>query len=195
MLDASSWRVTRSGTRESTVSTFQLSGRCPATDISVNRSISSSLNWSRQPSTIASSVVPSCSLTAPQSASTSSWLAHRDATGFPSPSECVYESVVEKPSPPASIDSVQLRHHRGDLGLGRFALDRLGAHHVAPDRAVPDEEPGVDARRCPRARRGTRRRSPSSTARRSRARPGACPRPAPSSGGGSRRPRRAPAPA
>ncbi len=28
-----SWRVTRSGTRESTVSTFQLSGRCPATDM------------------------------------------------------------------------------------------------------------------------------------------------------------------
>ena len=30
-------------------------------------------------------------------------LAQRDATGFPSPSECVYESVVENPSPPASI--------------------------------------------------------------------------------------------
>jgi hypothetical protein len=34
---------------------------------------------------------------------TSSWLAQRDATGLPSPSECVCERVVENPSPPASI--------------------------------------------------------------------------------------------
>ena len=101
------------------------------TDIWVKSSISSSLNLSRQPSTIASSVVPSWSRTAPHSASTSSWLAHRDATGFPSPSEWVYESVVEKPSPPASIDSSSSRHHRGDLVLGRLALDRFLAHDVA----------------------------------------------------------------
>ena len=31
-----------------------------------------------------------------------------------------------------------------DLVVGRLAADRVGAHHVAADRAVPDEEPGVD---------------------------------------------------
>ena len=62
-----------------------------------------------QPSVTYSSVVPSCSRTAPHSASTSSFDAHRDATGWPSPSEWVNASVVEKPMPPASIDSCSSR--------------------------------------------------------------------------------------
>ena len=50
-----------------------------------------------------SRVVPSCRSTAAHSASTSASLAQRDATGWPSPSEWVFESVVENPSPPAVI--------------------------------------------------------------------------------------------
>ena len=45
-----SWRGMRPGSRESTVSTFQLIGRRAAADMATNRSISSSLKRSRQPS-------------------------------------------------------------------------------------------------------------------------------------------------
>ena len=141
---ADSWRGTRSGTRESTVSTFQLSGRAAAADMRANRSISASENWSRQPSMMPSSVVPSWRSTAAHSASTSASLAHRDATGWPSPSEWVLDSVVEKPSPPASIAVSSSRTIACDLVVGRLAADRVGAHHVAAQRAVPDQEPGVD---------------------------------------------------
>ena len=37
----------------------------------------------------------------------------------------------------------ELGAHRGDLLRGGLAADRVGAHHVAADRAVPDEEAGV----------------------------------------------------
>ena len=104
-----------------------------------------------------SSVVPSCSLTARHSASTSSFDAQRDATGWPSPSECVNESVVEKPSPPASSDSCSSCEHRVELLGRRLVADAVGAHHVAAQRAVADEEPDVERRRCRRARRGSRR--------------------------------------
>lgn len=56
---AASCRGTRSGTAASIVRTFQFSGRPAAALISTNRSISSSLNWSRQPATMASICVPS----------------------------------------------------------------------------------------------------------------------------------------
>ena len=52
-----------------------------------------------------SSVVPSWRPTSAHSASSSSRSAQREATGWPSPSEWVRDRVVEKPSPPASIDS------------------------------------------------------------------------------------------
>lgn len=84
-----SWRGTRSGTAASTVRTFQLRGRPAAAVMSTRRSISSSENWSRQPATIASSWVPSCSPTARERARSSSGSACREATGLPSPSECV----------------------------------------------------------------------------------------------------------
>ena len=53
--------------------------------------------------------------------------------------------MVEKPSPPASIDSWSSRTICVEL-LGRgLAADRVLAHDVAAERAVPDEEAGVDA--------------------------------------------------
>jgi hypothetical protein len=100
---ASSWWATWSGRLESTVSTFQLMGRLAAALMAVSSSTSSSLKYSRQPSTMPSRVVPSCSPTAAHSAMSSSFVAQRDATGWPSPSEWVLESVVENPSPPASM--------------------------------------------------------------------------------------------
>ncbi len=100
-----SWRGTRPGTAASMVSTFQLSGRPAAALMSTKRSISSSENWSRHPATIASSWVPSCSPTARERASSSSGRACREATGSPSPSECVDDWVVESPQAPASMAS------------------------------------------------------------------------------------------
>ena len=101
-VDAESCLVTFSGDRASTVSTFQLSGRRAAMDMSLRRVTSSSLKPSRHPETIASSVVPACCPVAVHSAISSSRVAHRDATGRPSPSECVVDWLVEKPSPPAA---------------------------------------------------------------------------------------------
>jgi hypothetical protein len=101
---AVSWRGTRAGTDESTVSTFQLIDRPAAADMAATSSISSSANWSRPPSNAPSRNVPSCSPTAAHRASSSSREAWREATGRPSPSLWVDDSVVERPSPPASID-------------------------------------------------------------------------------------------
>ena len=56
--DARSWCGMRSGSRASTLSTFQFSGRCATRDICAMRSISSSLKPLRQPSVMYSSVVP-----------------------------------------------------------------------------------------------------------------------------------------
>jgi hypothetical protein len=103
--DAPNCRGTRSGAAASTVSTFQLIGRFAVADISENNSISSSLNMSRQPSMIASSVVPGYWPVTSHNASNSSFVDQRDGTGLPSPSECVDDNVVENPSPPASSDS------------------------------------------------------------------------------------------
>jgi hypothetical protein len=99
----------RSGSLASTVSTFQLRGRRAASVMSAMSSTSSSRKPRMHPSVTYSSVVPSWSRTAPQSATTSSFDAQRDATGLPSPSEWVNASVVEKPVPPASIDSCSSR--------------------------------------------------------------------------------------
>lgn len=102
---ASSCRGTRSGTAASMVRTFQLSGRPAAAVMSTNNSISSSLNWSRHPATMASICVPSCSPTALLSAIISAGFACREATGSPSPSECEDDWVVESPHAPASMAS------------------------------------------------------------------------------------------
>ena len=56
--DASNWCGMRSGSRASTLSTFQFSGRRAVYDICAKRSISSSLKPFRQPSVMYSSVVP-----------------------------------------------------------------------------------------------------------------------------------------
>ncbi len=100
-----SWRGTRSGTEASMVRTFQFSGRPAAALMSTKRSISSSENWSRQPATIASSWVPSCSATARERARSSAGLACREATGAPEPSEWVDDWVVDRPQAPASMAS------------------------------------------------------------------------------------------
>ena len=69
--DASSWRAVLSGVRESTVSRFQLSGRRAVVDMATIRSISSSVNESRQPLVMYSRVVPGWSRTTSQKASIS----------------------------------------------------------------------------------------------------------------------------
>ena len=102
---AASWVRYRSGSAASTVRTFQFSGRRAASVMSAMSSTSSGRKPRRQPSVTYSRVVPSWPRTAPQRASTSSRLAHRDATGSPSPSEWVNDKVVENPSPPASSAS------------------------------------------------------------------------------------------
>ena len=101
---AESWRGTRSGSRASTVSTFQLSGRLAAALTDPSSSISSSENWSRQPCTMPSSVVPAWAPVSALMAMSSSGVAHRLATGWPSPSLCDDDCVNEKPSAPASSD-------------------------------------------------------------------------------------------
>lgn len=100
-----SWRGTRSGTEASMVRTFQFSGGRMAALMSTKRSISSSENWSRQPATIASSWVPSCSATARERARSSAGRACREATGAPEPSEWVEDWVVDRPQAPASMAS------------------------------------------------------------------------------------------
>ena len=71
--------------------------------------------------------------------------AWRDATGWPSPSLWVDDSVVEKPEAAGLDRLVQQAHHLVEL-LGRgLVADGVGAHHVAAQRAVADHEAGVDA--------------------------------------------------
>ena len=134
---------------------------------------------------------PACSPVSSLMAMSSSGVAQRLATGWPSPSLCDDDWVNEKPSAPGVERAAELGAHLGDLLGGGLAADRVGAHHVAADRAVTGEEAGVHRDRSPRTGRGTRRRSPTSSRRPARARRAASPRPAPSSGAGSRRRRRA----
>ena len=108
-VDASSWRAIFSGARESTVSRFQLSGRWAVAVMATIRSISSSLNMSRQPLVMYSRVVPSWAATSSQKASISRRSALRELMGLPSPSEWVRDWEEEKPSPPASMDSASSR--------------------------------------------------------------------------------------
>jgi hypothetical protein len=79
--EARSWCGMRSGSRASTLSTFQFNGRCATRDICAMRSISSSLNPLRHPSVMNSSVVPGQRLTTSHRASISSSCAAREGTG------------------------------------------------------------------------------------------------------------------
>ena len=142
--DASSWRGMRSGSRASMVSRFQLIDRFAAAVIWASSSISSSVNLSRQPGTMPSMKVPSCCPTAVHSAISSSLPALRDATGLPSPSEWVFDRVVDKPNAARLDRLVQQRDDRLDLVVGRLPIRRLGSHHVAADRAVSDQEACID---------------------------------------------------
>ena len=76
-------------------------------------------------------------------AMSSSGVAQRLATGWPSPSLCDDDCVNEKPSAPAVERLAELGAHLGDLLGGGLAADGVGAHHVATDRAVTGEEAGV----------------------------------------------------
>ena len=142
---AASWRGTRSGTVESTVSTFQLIGRPAAADMAATSSISSSLNWSRPPSKAPSRIVPSCSPTAAHRARSSSRARvagrHRLAVAVG-----VGGRQGGGEAQAAGLDRVvEQGDHRVEL-LGRgLVADGVGAHHVAAQGAVADHEPGVDA--------------------------------------------------
>ena len=70
--------------------------------MAVIRSTSSSVNESRQPLVMYSSVVPSWAATSSQKASISRRSAWREVIGRPSPSEWVRDCDDEKPSPPAA---------------------------------------------------------------------------------------------
>ncbi len=143
---AASWRGTRSGSRRVDGEHVPVDRRRPAAaDIAASSSISSSLKRSRQPSTMPSRVVPSCSPTASHRASSSSRPAQRDATGWPSPSLWVELRVVEKPRPPASIEAWSRATIAVELVGRGLVADGVGAHHVAAEGAVADEEAGVDA--------------------------------------------------
>ena len=98
---ASSWLQAPSGFIAETPRTFQFTGRSASRDMRAKKSISSSVNPLRQPGTISSTVVPSCSLTAAASRSISLRSAARDGTGWPSPSLCVCTWDVENPSAPS----------------------------------------------------------------------------------------------
>ena len=158
---ADSWRGTRSGSRESTVSTFQFSGRLAAALTEPSSSISSSENWSRQPCTMPSSVVPGC---APVSSLIASELFGRGPAAGDrlAVAVAVRRRLREREAERAGLErAAELGAHLGDL-LGRgLAADRVGAHHVAADGAVPGEEAGVHRDRSPRSRsRYSRERLP-----------------------------------
>ena len=145
---AVSWRGTRSGTAESTVSTFQLIDRPAAADIAATSSISSSLNRSSPPSNAPSRNVPSC-------------VAHRRAQG----EDLVTAGVARRhglavavavgrrqggrEAESAGLDRlVQQAHHLGELVGRGLVADGVGAHDVPAQGAVADHEPGVDAERA-----------------------------------------------
>ena len=90
-----------------------------------------------------SSVVPACAPVSSPIATSSSGVAQRLATGWPSPSLCEDDCVNEKPERAGLERAAELGAHLGDLLGRRLAADRVRAHHVAADRAVADEEARV----------------------------------------------------
>ena len=143
--------------RRSTVSTFQLSGRLAAARHRGDSSISSSPNRSRQPSKMPSSVVPACS---------ADRLAQRQQLVGLGPARRDRLAVAVgvrvrqrgREAEAAGLERVAAarQHGRDLLGVGLVA-DGVGAHHVAAERAVADEEPGVHGDVALERGRGTRR--------------------------------------
>ena len=190
-LPAASWLQAPSGFMAETPSTFQLTGRSASSDMVARKSMSSSLNPLRQPATMSSTVVPSCWRTAAARRSISSRAAAREGTGWPSPSLWVWTCEVEKPSAPSSSAACSAASMASMSPRVGRAPDGALPHDEPAQRRVADQEPGVHGDAAVEPARSTRRRSPSPRARPPAARPGACPRPAPSS---ARCSRRAPAP-
>ncbi len=99
----------RSGSRASTTSKFQLSGRFARTDIAGKRSSSCSSKPSLAPSNMPSRVVPGHRPVSSHRARISSWSAPFAGTGSPFPSLCELEQSIDSPSAPASRDSPRAR--------------------------------------------------------------------------------------
>ncbi len=100
---AASWALCMSGIMELGFSRFQFTARSPASANVVMRAFSSSVKLPTPGRN--SSRVPGNSFTTLASANSSSSVAWREGTGLPSASLCVGDTVLEKPSPPAAIDS------------------------------------------------------------------------------------------
>ena len=134
-----------SGFAAETPSTFQLSGRSAASDMSVIRSMSSSVKPVRQPGMISSSCRARMAR-APQPPARAARRAMRCATApggrrrrcacAPATSRSPARRPPAQSSSSAAISSI--------CSVGGVAADRVVAHHRQPDRRVPDEEAGVD---------------------------------------------------
>jgi hypothetical protein len=124
--DAASCDSCPVGFIDDTPRTFQLSGRCAATDIAASRSRSSSVKPLMQPARIASSVVPGAPRTAPARATSSSWDAARDGTGSPSASLCVGAVDVLNPIAPAAHAS------RTSAAIASICSSDAGSWHASP---------------------------------------------------------------
>ena len=165
-----------------TPSTFQLSGRSAASDMSVSRSTSSSVKPLRQPAMISSSVVPGMvahgrrkrdQLVARRAARR-----HRIAVAV-----VVGRRLRGREAHRARVEARRAarrpsaRSARAGAGSPTASL----AHHGAAQRRVADEEAGVDRDAALSSRSSQSPKSSSPTAARPRARRAACPRRAPSS--------------
>ena len=131
----------------------------PRRSSAASSSTSSSLKRSRHPSVMTSSDVPVVTGRRPRTARrTSSSRAHAARHRRRRRRRRAWTSASSRsPSPPASIDSSSSSAHGVDLARRGLVADEVLAHHVAAQRAVTDEEPGVDADVAVEARRGTRR--------------------------------------
>ena len=135
-----------SGSRASTLSTFQFSGRSRdarhlrhALDLFVAEAVEAAVGdeLERRPRVVAHHLAQREHLVELRVDAT--------ARAAPSPSLCVYACDDENPRPPAAIDSASSVVIASSCsGVGR-AADRVLAHHRAADRAVADEEARVHA--------------------------------------------------
>ena len=141
---AASWLHTPSGFMADTPSTFQLTGRSASSDMVERRSMSSSVKPLRQPGTISSTVVPSCSgARRPPGVPAPPGRRRATGTGWPSPSLWVCTCDVEKPSAPSARARVQRALHGVDVRRRRDAPDGTLTHDEPAERRVSDQEAGV----------------------------------------------------
>ena len=144
-LEADSWRGTRSGTRASTVSTFQLSGRWAAMDMSdqqvdllVAERVETALHDGFERRPLVAAHRRGTERAAPRSKhDVTPRAGRRRRSGLD-------ERVVENPSPPASMALAAAPPWPPSLFGCCLAADGVGPHHVTAQGAVTDEEPGVD---------------------------------------------------